>query len=107
MQAEFVLANRHQESRARVKQIRVETRLDRSRPMAMLDRRLIDRIVANLVNNAIKFSPAKSHVLVETAVRDVVANVLQEWIVETDPAPGTQLHVGVERGEVTVDVRAQ
>src|SRR5438309_7910682 len=58
---------RHQESRARVKQIRLETRLDRSRPMAMLDRRLIDRIVANLVNNAIKFSPAKSYVLVETA----------------------------------------
>jgi signal transduction histidine kinase len=61
---------RHQESRARVKQIQIETRLDRSRPMAMLDRRLIDRIVANLVNNAIKFSPAKSYVLVETAVRD-------------------------------------
>ncbi|HUE38956.1 MAG TPA: PAS domain-containing sensor histidine kinase [Candidatus Binatia bacterium] len=60
----------HQESRARVKQIRIETRLDRSRPMALLDRRLIDRIVANLVNNAIKFSPAKSHVLVETAARD-------------------------------------
>jgi len=61
---------RHQESRARVKQIRLEPRLDRSRPMALLDRRLIDRIIANLVNNAIKFSPAKSDVLVETSVRD-------------------------------------
>jgi PAS domain S-box-containing protein len=74
---------RHQESRARVKQIRVETRLDRSRPMAMLDRRLIDRIVANLVNNAIKFSPAKSHVLVETAVRDGMVLVRVE-----DQGPG-------------------
>jgi len=61
---------RHQESRARVKNIRVETRLDRSRPIALLDRRLIDRVVANLVNNAIKFSPAKSEVLVETAMHD-------------------------------------
>ncbi|MET0154370.1 MAG: PAS domain-containing sensor histidine kinase [Candidatus Binatia bacterium] len=61
---------RHQESRARIKQIRLETRLDRSRPIAMLDRRLIDRVVANLVNNAIKFSPAKSEVVVETAMRD-------------------------------------
>jgi PAS domain S-box-containing protein len=66
---------RHQESRARVKQIRLETRLDRSRPMALLDRRLIDRIVANLVNNAIKFSPAKSHVLVATEVRDGIVAV--------------------------------
>jgi PAS domain S-box-containing protein len=74
---------RHQESRARVKQIRVETRLDRSRPMAMLDRRLIDRIVANLVNNAIKFSPAKSYVLVETAVRDGTVLVRVE-----DQGPG-------------------
>jgi PAS domain S-box-containing protein len=61
---------RHQESRARVKNIRVETRLDRSRPIALLDRRLIDRVVANLVNNAIKFSPAKSEVMVETAMHD-------------------------------------
>ena len=74
---------RHQESRARVKQIRLETRLDRSRPMAMLDRRLIDRIVANLVNNAIKFSPAKSYVLVETAVRDGMVLVRVE-----DQGPG-------------------
>jgi len=37
---------RHQESRARVKQIRVETRLARSAPMALLDRRLIDRVIA-------------------------------------------------------------
>jgi PAS domain S-box-containing protein len=74
---------RHQESRARVKQIRLETRLDRSRPMAMLDRRLIDRIVANLVNNAIKFSPAKSDVLVETAVRDGMVLVRVE-----DQGPG-------------------
>jgi PAS domain S-box-containing protein len=66
---------RHQESRARVKQIRLEARLDRSRPMALLDRRLIDRIVANLVNNAIKFSPAKSHVLVETVARDGIVVV--------------------------------
>jgi two-component system sensor histidine kinase KdpD len=36
----------------------------------MLDRRSIDRIVANLVNNAIKFSPAKSEVVIETALRD-------------------------------------
>lgn len=43
---------------------------------------------------------------VETAVRDMVAGPLQEWIVEHDPAPGTQVRVGVERGEVTVgDVR--
>ena len=61
---------RHQESRARVKSIRLDTRLDRSRPIALLDRRLIDRVVANLVNNAIKFSPAKSEVMVETAMRD-------------------------------------
>jgi PAS domain S-box-containing protein len=61
---------RQQESRAHVKHIRMETRLDRSRPTAMLDRRLIDRIVANLVNNAIKFSPAKSEVVIETALRD-------------------------------------
>jgi hypothetical protein len=39
---------------------------------------------------------------VETAVRDVVASVLQEWIVESDPEPGTRLRVGVERGEVRV-----
>jgi len=61
---------RHQESRARVKSIQLEARLDGSRPIALLDRRLIDRVVANLVNNAIKFSPAKSEVLVETAMRD-------------------------------------
>jgi PAS domain S-box-containing protein len=61
---------RHQESRARIKEIRLETRLDRSRPMAMLDRRLIDRVVANLINNAIKFSPAKSEVMIATAMRD-------------------------------------
>jgi PAS domain S-box-containing protein len=61
---------RHQESRARVKNIRLEVRLDGSRPIALLDRRLIDRVVANLVNNAIKFSPAKSEVLVETATHD-------------------------------------
>jgi PAS domain S-box-containing protein len=61
---------RQQESRAQIKHIRLEIRLDRSRPTAMLDRRLIDRIVANLVNNAIKFSPAKSEVAIETAMRD-------------------------------------
>jgi PAS domain S-box-containing protein len=61
---------RQQESRAHIKHIRLETRLDRSRPTAMLDRRLIDRTVANLVNNAIKFSPAKSEVVIETAMRD-------------------------------------
>jgi PAS domain S-box-containing protein len=61
---------RQQESRAHIKHIRLETHLDRSRPTAMLDPRLIDRIVANLVNNAIKFSPAKSEVVIETAMRD-------------------------------------
>ncbi len=65
--AEQVL--RQQESRAHIKHIRLETRLDRSPPTAMLDRRLIDRIVANLVNNAIKFSPAKSEVVIETEMR--------------------------------------
>jgi PAS domain S-box-containing protein len=63
-------ALRRQESQARVKQIRIEARLDRSGPRALLDPRLIDRVVANLVNNAIKVSPAKSSVRVETAVRN-------------------------------------
>ncbi|HSD09795.1 MAG TPA: ATP-binding protein [Candidatus Binatia bacterium] len=61
---------RNQESRARMKQIRLEAHLDRSGPMALLDPRLIDRVVANLVNNAIKFSPTKSSVRVETAVQN-------------------------------------
>jgi len=61
---------RHQESRAKVKQIRVETRLARAAPMALLDRRLIDRVIANLVNNAIKFSPVKTEVRIETAIED-------------------------------------
>ena len=58
---------RHQESRARLKHIDLEVKLDRGAPMALLDRRLIDRVIANLVNNAIKFSPAKTRVVVETA----------------------------------------
>lgn len=66
---------RQQESRARVKQIRLETRLDRSGPMALLDRRLIDRVIVNLVNNAIKYSPANSRVLVETTRQDGVVVV--------------------------------
>lgn len=41
---------------------------------------------------------------VETAVRDVVANPLQEWIVESDPQPGTRVLVGVRSGEVAIDV---
>lgn len=61
---------RHQESRARVNRIRLEARLDASSPSAVLDRRLIDRVLANLVNNAIKFSPPDGRVLVETAVVD-------------------------------------
>ncbi len=61
---------RQQESRARLKDIRLEARLDGSRPVARLDRRLIERVIANLVNNAIKFSPAKSEVVVETVKRD-------------------------------------
>jgi PAS domain S-box-containing protein len=61
---------RHHESRARMKQIRLEAHLDRSDPVALLDPRLIDRVVANLVNNAIKFSPTKSSVRVETAVQN-------------------------------------
>jgi two-component system sensor histidine kinase KdpD len=61
---------RNQERRARVKQIRLEAHLDRSDPVALLDPRLIDRVVASLVNNAIKFSPTKSSIRVETAVQN-------------------------------------
>src|SRR5262249_1922103 len=63
-------AVRRQTSRARVKRIRIETRLDDSEPMALLDSRLFDRVIANLVDNAIKFSPADGSVSVETAVHD-------------------------------------
>ncbi len=61
---------RRQASRARVKQIRLETRLDDSEPMALLDPQLFDRVIANLVDNAIKFSPTSGSVSVETAVHD-------------------------------------
>jgi PAS domain S-box-containing protein len=63
-------AVRRQESRARVKQVRLETHLDCSEPMALLDPRLIDRVIANLVDNAIKSSPTKGCVSVETAVHN-------------------------------------
>jgi PAS domain S-box-containing protein len=63
-------AVRRQASRARVKQIRLETRLDDSEPMALLDPRLFDRVIANLVDNAIKFSPTNGSVSVETALHD-------------------------------------
>ena len=59
-----------QESRARVKHVDLAAELDRAEPMAYLDRRLLDRVIANLLNNAIKFSPARRRVLVSTASED-------------------------------------
>jgi hypothetical protein len=41
---------------------------------------------------------------VESAVSDVVATALQEWIVDHDPKPGTPIRVSEERGEVRVHV---
>jgi PAS domain S-box-containing protein len=61
---------RQQDSRARVKNIRLEAHLDPSLPMALLDPQLIDRVIANLVSNALKSSPTKGSIRVETAARD-------------------------------------
>lgn len=41
---------------------------------------------------------------IETAVRDTVASALQEWIVDSDPLPGTRIRVGVADDEVRIDV---
>lgn len=61
---------RHQESIARAREISLEASLASDLPRLRLDRRQIDRVVANLVNNAIKFSPTRSRVRVETLRRD-------------------------------------
>ena len=61
---------RQQESGARVKQIQLELSIDDSVGQVPLDRRMIDRVIANLVTNAIKFSPPRSRVLVETGRRN-------------------------------------
>jgi signal transduction histidine kinase len=59
-------ALRHQESMARAREISLEATLAGDLPRLPLDRRHIDRVVANLVSNAIKFSPAQGRVRVRT-----------------------------------------
>lgn len=54
------------ESMARVNRIIFETAFAGDLPQLQLDRRLIDRAVANLVSNAVKFSPEESRVRIAT-----------------------------------------
>lgn len=68
---EIVLhAVRHQESLARGRGILVETSLAPDLPELRLDKRLMDRVVANLFSNAVKFSPSRSRIGIETENRD-------------------------------------
>jgi PAS domain S-box-containing protein len=71
---------RHQESRARSRRIRVEATLAVDLPDVSADLVLVDRAVANLLSNALKFSPEGSHVMVSTDVDEgrVVLRIADE-----------------------------
>lgn len=60
---------RHQDSRARLRGLRVQTRLDPALPEVALDEVMIDRAIANLVCNAIAFSPPGKTIELATALR--------------------------------------
>lgn len=60
---------RQHEGRARRRKLQVETRLAPDLPGLPVDETLIDRAIANLVGNAMTFSPAGGVVLIETAVQ--------------------------------------
>jgi PAS domain S-box-containing protein len=61
---------RQQASVVRSRAIALETALAAELPPLSLDRRQIDRVVVNLVSNAIKFSPDRGRVRVETEVEE-------------------------------------
>ena len=58
---------RHQECMARAREISIDTALAENLPDLALDRAHIHRVIANLVTNAIKFSPIRGCILVRTA----------------------------------------
>ncbi len=60
---------RHQACGARLHEVDLVTRLDATLPALPIDIALVDRSVANLVSNAIKFAPKGSVVEVATRVR--------------------------------------
>jgi signal transduction histidine kinase len=57
---------RRQEARARLGHLVLRTDLSPEIPLLDLDQALIDRVIANLVSNAIKFSPEGAEVVVAT-----------------------------------------
>ena len=74
---------RHQSARARQQKVELRTRLDAGLPSIALDQPLIDRVLANLLNNAIKFSPSPGPVDIVTKQRDDCL-VIEIW----DRGPG-------------------
>jgi signal transduction histidine kinase len=77
---------RHQDVIARAREISIESMLSRDLPKLRLDRRHMDRVVANLVSNAIKFSPVRGRIRVRTTCEN-------GWVVLAvrDQGPGIPL----------------
>jgi PAS domain S-box-containing protein len=57
---------RHQTASARVRKVVLKSELEESLPIDYFDRGLIERVLANLVSNALKFSPQGGTVVVAT-----------------------------------------
>jgi PAS domain S-box-containing protein len=57
---------RHQTASARVRKVVLRSDLEESLPIVYFDRGLIERVLANLVSNALKFSPKGGTVVVST-----------------------------------------
>jgi PAS domain S-box-containing protein len=74
---------RHQESRARTRDIELEMTFAPDLPMLEADQRLLDRLVSNLVSNALKFSPERGRIRVSTAMRRD-----RLWLSVADQGPG-------------------
>jgi PAS domain S-box-containing protein len=61
---------RRQEARARLCRLVLRTDLSPEVPLLDVDKALVDRVIANLVSNAIKFSPEGAEIVIATSLRE-------------------------------------